>query len=50
MTTPDRYRQFAAECVRIAQQISNPVDKSLMLEMAEVWRRLAERTGKPAER
>jgi hypothetical protein len=36
MTTPDRYRRFAAECARIAQQISNPVDKMVILEMAEV--------------
>jgi hypothetical protein len=50
MTTPDRYRQLAAECVRIAQQISNPTDKTLMLEMAEVWRQLAERPAKPVER
>jgi hypothetical protein len=50
MTTPDRYLQLAAECVRIAQQISNPPDKALMLEMAEVWRQLAERTAKPTER
>jgi hypothetical protein len=48
--TPDRYRQLAAECVRIAHQISNPADKTLMLEMAEVWRQLAERPSKPAER
>jgi hypothetical protein len=45
MTTPDRYRQLATECARIAQQISNPADKTLMLEMAKVWRRLAEQVG-----
>jgi hypothetical protein len=42
----DRYREFAAECVRAAQQASNPDDKVVLLEMAETWRRLAERAGK----
>jgi hypothetical protein len=45
MSPRDRYRQFAAECVRVAQQSSDPEDKALMLEMAEIWRRLAERAG-----
>jgi hypothetical protein len=44
MSRADRYRQFAAECVRVAQQSSNP-DKALLLEMAAVWRRLAERAS-----
>src|SRR2546430_7929773 len=28
MALSDRYRQFAAECVRVAQQTSNPQDRS----------------------
>ena len=46
MTSPDRYRQLAAECVRIAQRTSILTDKMLLLEMAEVWGQLAERTTK----
>jgi hypothetical protein len=46
MSLADRYREFAAECVRVAQQSSNPDEKALLLEMAEAWRRLAERAGK----
>jgi hypothetical protein len=42
MTTPDRYRQLAAECLRLAQQVSNLTDRLLLLEMAEAWRQLAE--------
>jgi hypothetical protein len=42
----DRYREFAAECVRVAQQSSNPDDKAMLLEMADTWLRLAERAGK----
>jgi hypothetical protein len=47
MSLRDRYRQFAAECVRVAQQSPNPQDKALLLEMADMWRRLAERADKP---
>jgi hypothetical protein len=43
MSLPDRYRMFAAECERVARQAADPNDKALLLEMAEVWRRLAER-------
>jgi hypothetical protein len=45
MSLPDRYRTFAAECERVARQASDPKDKALLLEMAEVWRRLAERAA-----
>ena len=45
MSLPDRYRMFAAECERVARQAADPNDKALLLEMAEVWRRLAERAG-----
>lgn len=37
----DQYRNYAAECVRVAQQNQN--DKLVLLQMAETWRRLAER-------
>jgi len=49
MSSFDRYREFAAECLRVAQQCSNPDDKALLLEMAEVWRRMAERARKAAD-
>jgi hypothetical protein len=49
MSLADRYRQLAAECVRVAQETSNPDDKALLLEMAGVWRRLAERASKVAD-
>ena len=43
MPAPDQYRQHADECVRVAQMITDPVDKALLLQMAQTWRRLAER-------
>ena len=46
MALSDRYRQFAAECVRVAQQTSNPQDKAMLLQMAETWLKLAEKAAK----
>jgi hypothetical protein len=44
-----RYRHYAAECVRVAQQTNNPADKALLLQMAETWLRLAEFASRPRE-
>ncbi len=44
MTRGEKYRHYAADCVRVAQEISSPADKALLLQMAETWVRLAERT------
>jgi hypothetical protein len=44
MPLADKYTGYAAECVRVAQQTTNPNDKLLLLQMAETWRRVAERT------
>jgi hypothetical protein len=43
MTVGDGYRKCAADCVWLAQKIQDSADKALLLEMAEAWRRLAER-------
>ena len=43
MSLADQYRRYAAECVRVSQQASNQNDKLVLLQMAETWRRLAER-------
>jgi len=42
MGSADEYRRHAAECVRLAQQIANTRDKSLLLAMAQMWIRLAQ--------
>ena len=44
MSLADRYRTFAAECERVAQQAQDPKDRALLMEMAEMWRRLADRS------
>jgi hypothetical protein len=38
------YRRYAAECVRLAQQVSAPDDKARLLDMAETYRELADRS------
>lgn len=37
------YRRYAAECVRLAQSTSNPLDKARLLDMAETFSELAEK-------
>jgi hypothetical protein len=39
----DQYRNYAAECLRVARQATNAGDKAMLLEMAQKWRELAER-------
>ena len=38
-----RYRRYAAECVRLAQQVADPDDKARLLDMAETFRELADK-------
>src|SRR5215813_5552534 len=46
----DAYRHFAAQCVDVARNMDSPRDRSIMLEMALVWRRLAEYAANTAAR
>jgi hypothetical protein len=41
MTRAEEYRQYAAECIRVAQQMQNAGDKTMLLDMAQKWRALA---------
>ena len=43
MSRAERYRQYAADCLRLAQSISTPHDKTVLVQMAAKWLRLAER-------
>ena len=45
-----RYRRHAGDCVRVAQQVDDPIDKTLLLQMAEIWRRMAEKAAKGGNR
>ena len=46
----DAYRHFAAECVQLARTMDSSRDRSIMLQMALVWVRLAEYAAKTAAR
>jgi hypothetical protein len=50
MTLADEYRGYAAECLRIAQQVSDPDLRLHLTEMAQRWLELADRTEQPPEK
>jgi hypothetical protein len=45
----ERYRSYAAKCVKISRNISDPIGKLVLLEMAQSWLELAERVVDGAE-
>jgi hypothetical protein len=52
MKDPKTYREYAADCIRMAKLMS-PTDREALLKMAEAWEdraREAERAGKEADR
>jgi hypothetical protein len=46
MPKGDEYRQHAAECVLLAQQLTDSAEKATLLQMAKVWRELADKRDK----
>jgi hypothetical protein len=38
-----KFRRFAGECLRLAEQVQPVDDKAVLLNMAQVWIRLADR-------
>jgi hypothetical protein len=44
MSSINRYRQYAADCVRQAQSEDASEDKTIMLNVALAWLRLAQQT------
>ncbi len=47
MGKAERYRRYAAECIRLAKKSQDPEEKEILLGMAEAWRRLSERPETP---
>jgi hypothetical protein len=39
----EQYRQYAAECLRVAQQLHDAQQRATLLEMAQRWRDLAQK-------
>jgi hypothetical protein len=48
MATKEECQRHAAELVRIAQRTNDPTAKFILLDMANAWRKLAERADNPA--
>jgi hypothetical protein len=44
MPKGEEYRQHAADCVRLAQLLDHPNEKAALLRMAEIWRKLADKS------
>jgi hypothetical protein len=40
------FREFAAECIALAQTSASPEKRALYLKMASVWREMAQRWEK----
>jgi hypothetical protein len=45
----ERYRSYAAKCVKISRNISDPIGKLVILEMAQSWLDLAQRAAEEAQ-
>jgi hypothetical protein len=41
MGRSDEYRRYAAECLEVASVIHDPTARATLLQMAQVWLRLA---------
>ncbi len=46
MSNPDRYRQNAIDCLRLANETRDPGAKAVLLDMAQSWVRLADQAQK----
>jgi len=43
MTSAKDYRRYAAECMALAERMSDPSDKSRLVQMAQAFMELAEK-------
>jgi hypothetical protein len=43
MPRAEEYRQYAAECLALAQTAKSSDQKAMLLEMAQAWKALAEK-------
>ena len=49
LSKSEQYRRFARECLRMADEATDHRVQALMIHMAQVWVRLAQRHEAPAE-
>jgi hypothetical protein len=45
-SSSERYRQYPADCLRIAQETNDEAQKVRLVEMAAAWKRLADEIPK----
>ena len=45
----NEYRRYAAECLCIADDITNPENKMMLIAMAQAWLKLAQRAEEASE-
>ena len=50
MRTPDEYREFAAECYRLATEAKTEAHQKIMEEMARAWSEVAKEVEKKIAR
>ena len=43
---PEKYRRHAAECLRIAEVVTDPQNRILLIHMAQAWLLLAQQIEK----
>jgi hypothetical protein len=48
-TTAHKYEEFAAECERLAKEAGGERHRSILMEMADAWRQLAEGAARKAK-
>ena len=41
MSRPDYYREYALECLRLANHTNEPSTKAVLIDMAQAWIKLA---------
>jgi hypothetical protein len=44
MPKGEEYREFAAECLRVAHQLKDQTEKAKLIRMAQIWQELAEKS------
>jgi hypothetical protein len=49
MTSADEYRRLARECLETARTLSNEEGRAALLQMAQVWQRLADELADTTE-
>ena len=46
LSTADEYRRYAAECMALAERVTDPADKARLVQMAQAFLDLADRRHK----